>query len=301
MPRLSIIIPYQNDDTTLESTILSVLENRPEDSEVIVVHDGSYPDPYQLGDEVLLIEDASSSPTAQVNAGLMVARAPVVCVLSNGALILGEGWAEGPCRRLMETDEIATLAVSVGSSSCDSATRGIGLEATSEVYWLQAGLVEQSHSGCFSGPVMSCGFYRRKVLLAIGGWNERIAWDNADIELALLMSRMGLRCELHEDESVVATASRKRLSTLSSVKELADLAVTYGLSGAGLPTAVLHLLKGALNGRMLRSVAWSAGLLRPKGIADFSDRLKSAELGLHRMRQQAETKATSLSSLRRAA
>ena len=51
VPRLSIIIPHRNDQL-LEETILSVLENRPRDCEIIVAHDGSYCDPYQLVDEV---------------------------------------------------------------------------------------------------------------------------------------------------------------------------------------------------------------------------------------------------------
>ena len=71
MPRLSIIIPHRNNDQRLEETILSVLENRPRDCEVIVVHDGSYRDPYDLGDEVVYVqEEPNSSAVELLNAGL---------------------------------------------------------------------------------------------------------------------------------------------------------------------------------------------------------------------------------------
>ena len=36
-PRLSIVIPAPGNEETLEETLVSVLENRPEDSEIVVV------------------------------------------------------------------------------------------------------------------------------------------------------------------------------------------------------------------------------------------------------------------------
>jgi len=137
--------------------------------------------------------------------------------------------------------------------------------------------------------------------LAIGGWNDQIAWENADVELALLMSRLGLQCELYSSDCVVATTSKKRMSSSSSVKQLADLAVTYGLTEAGLPSAISHFFKGVLKKQLARSLAWSTGLLCSKGTAQFSERLKAAELGLHRLRQQSATAPSSPWGLRRAA
>ncbi len=44
-PRLSIIVPYCRDEAAFETTLVSVLENRPNQCEVLVPHDGSYQDP----------------------------------------------------------------------------------------------------------------------------------------------------------------------------------------------------------------------------------------------------------------
>ena len=80
MPRLSIIVPHRHDDQRLEATILSLLENRPRDCEVIVAHDGSYLDPYQLSDEVIYVqEEQGASVVELLNAGLMAACSPIVC------------------------------------------------------------------------------------------------------------------------------------------------------------------------------------------------------------------------------
>jgi glycosyltransferase involved in cell wall biosynthesis len=289
VPRLSIIIPHQNDDTTMESTILSVLENRPDDSEIIVVHDGSYSDPYQLGDELLLIEEGNSTPAAQVNAGLLISRAPLVCVLANGAVVSQENWADEAIVQLTRSRTIASFAVTTQLLSTSARIRGIRSEATSDLNCLQTGQVDNRNPGRACAPTLSCGFYRRRILLAIGGWNDQIAWENADIELAFLMSRLGLLCEADAGERVVATTSKHRCSSSTSIQEMADLAIIYGLTQSGLPQAVSHLLKGLLSGKISRAVAWSTGLLRAGGTTQFSDRIKSAELGLHRLRQQEQT------------
>ena len=56
MPQLSILIPFFEEESKLESTLVSVLENRPYSCEVIVAHQGSYSDPYNLSDEVRFVE-----------------------------------------------------------------------------------------------------------------------------------------------------------------------------------------------------------------------------------------------------
>ena len=56
MPRLSIVVFCFHDSQLLEETLVSVLQNRPDNSEVLVMHDGTYEDPYDLVDEVRFIE-----------------------------------------------------------------------------------------------------------------------------------------------------------------------------------------------------------------------------------------------------
>ena len=87
MPRLSTIIPHRGNSLALENTILSVLENQSDDCEVILVHDGSYSDPYNLSDELLIIEEQTDNPITLLNVGLMAACSPTICVLTPGATL----------------------------------------------------------------------------------------------------------------------------------------------------------------------------------------------------------------------
>ena len=61
IPQLSIVVPVFGDSAAFEATLVSVLENQPSCSEVIVAHDGSYDDPFDLADEVRLVESQAST------------------------------------------------------------------------------------------------------------------------------------------------------------------------------------------------------------------------------------------------
>ena len=56
VPRLSIVIPSVGDCNLLEDSLVSVLENRPADCEVLVVHNRPYDDPYNLAGEVRFVQ-----------------------------------------------------------------------------------------------------------------------------------------------------------------------------------------------------------------------------------------------------
>ena len=55
MPRLAIIISAVGSIEALENTLVSVLENRPADCDVVVVHSKPYSDPYELKNEVRFV------------------------------------------------------------------------------------------------------------------------------------------------------------------------------------------------------------------------------------------------------
>ncbi len=95
MPRLSIIVPHLHDDAGLELTLLSVLENRTSEVEVLIAHDGSYVDPYELSqDEAVLIESSKGvSLSSQLNLTIASACSPYIQVLMPGAVV-ERGWFE---------------------------------------------------------------------------------------------------------------------------------------------------------------------------------------------------------------
>lgn len=93
MPRLSIIIPLRSHSEDFETTLVSVLENRPDDCEVIVAHDGNYQDPFDLGDEVCFAIGSDCSLLNLVRAGSEIATSPIVHVLADGFQAIA-GWTD---------------------------------------------------------------------------------------------------------------------------------------------------------------------------------------------------------------
>ncbi len=280
MPRLSIIVPHQHQDSQLEATLLSLLENRPDDSEIIVIHDGSYRDPYELADEVIFIEEDRSSNTLKLlNAGVMAACSPAVCVLLDGATVT-DGWSEAALSTLLESEtSVAAVAVAVQTSRGQT-SHGIDARLLNRPSFAQAGRVEanSARAECI-GPVLACGFYRRKVLLALGGWNEELEEQAADVELALALGSLGLACQCDNSTLVAINAAQSRTLPPAAWKQLSSLVAAHGLVAPGWGNSLKSLLGGFLQGRLFTAAAWGAGL------RDAST-IRRTQLRLNHARQQ---------------
>ena len=94
MPRLACIIPVVGNTDGLDSTLLSVLERRPDDCEMLVVLNVPYPDPYNLQGEIQILQaPPETGLVGCVNIGMAATQAPIVHLLANG-LEASEGWVE---------------------------------------------------------------------------------------------------------------------------------------------------------------------------------------------------------------
>jgi hypothetical protein len=83
--RLSILIPAIGDQQTLDETVLSVLENRPADCELLLVHRPEYRDPYALADEVRFVQTSGGrTPLGMLLDGVQAARAELIHWLQPG-------------------------------------------------------------------------------------------------------------------------------------------------------------------------------------------------------------------------
>jgi hypothetical protein len=117
--RLSIIVPLHENEAAMEETLVSVLQNRPADSEILLCHDGSYNDPYQLCDEVELVaaDVSSSSPCLidLISAGAHAASGPFAHVITAG-LTATEGWTDAALEKF-EQDDCGSVAAVVRNSA----------------------------------------------------------------------------------------------------------------------------------------------------------------------------------------
>lgn len=239
VPRLSIVIPCLGGAAEFDDTLVSVLQNRPARCEVLVVHTQPYDDPYGLQDEVQFIRVSGRPTLVQLaNTGLEAARGDVVHLLGC-RLTTNEGWAEAALEHFQDSGvaavsplivdavhgQIATAGVnySLGGSR-QLVGRGIEMKNTRRVSHLQA-----------AGPTLDAGFYRREVLLALGGWQEALG-ETADADLAQSLAAL-------EQKTVVAT------------------------------DCVLHertpapRLGGFSHGRALERLFWRQAAVRQKGLA----------------------------------
>ncbi len=279
MPRLSIIVPHRQNDSRLEDTLVSVLENRPADSEIIVVHDGSYGDQYDLGDEVVFVREVGPTTTLRMlNAGLMAACAPAVCVLLDGTRV-SPSWSDTAVATLLES-QAASASVSIEYETKDKSL-GIDARIAQRTSAAKRGQVEVAQDTQPSaGPVLACGFYRRKALLALGGWNEDLDESVADIELALAFNSQGLRCEQEPMSSVlVGSGNASRAFSAKATSQLASILAAHGAVATGLFESWKSILTDCLRGRVVSALAWSAGLRD-------ANTIRRTQLRLAHLRQQ---------------
>jgi hypothetical protein len=107
--RLAILVPHLGDVASLETTLASILANRPADCEILVLLQRPYEDPYDIRGEVRFVPlECRSSVTEVVNRGIQLAGAPVVHVLLCGTEV-HEGWADAALTRFCDP-RIAVVA-----------------------------------------------------------------------------------------------------------------------------------------------------------------------------------------------
>ena len=84
IPRVSVVVPLQRDEKLFEETLLSVLENRADGCEILAVHNGTYSDPFDLGDEVRFVVARSSNLVDLIRDAFDATHAGIVHVLGTG-------------------------------------------------------------------------------------------------------------------------------------------------------------------------------------------------------------------------
>jgi len=197
VPRLSIIVPHLHDDSALELTLLSILENRERDFEILIAHDGQYHDPYALDqDEAILIESESgASFTEQLNLAVASACSPTVQVLLPGCVVK-EHWCD-EALYLMKDKTVSAVCLPVADVS------------TNEVYLGLAGdslphrrVTGSSHN--VVGPLLCGGMFRKGILKNICGWLEPCQREIAEVDFALMVSALDMRTEIAQQVTIRA-------------------------------------------------------------------------------------------------
>ncbi|MCA9104068.1 MAG: glycosyltransferase family 2 protein [Planctomycetales bacterium] len=215
MTRLSIVVACFNRVDLLEETLIAVLQNRPRQSEVVVVHDGRYTDPYDLKEEVRFVSVAAdSSWVGSLNAGIDQSEGEIVHVL--GAGVLPEAnWADAALEPFSDHAVGSVCPVLLGAGeSTKIRCLGVGLGPLLGRKVLAVGREWNENRPprvTPLGPNLVAAFYRREALLAAGGLTEDYGDELADIDLAYRLEDVGYDLEVaYESHLRVDVVDRPR-------------------------------------------------------------------------------------------
>jgi len=178
-----------------------VLQNRPQHCEVLVVHRGSYDDPYELRDEVGFVEVAAEADLIRtINAGIRAAGGEVVHVLQAGVQA-EEGWTD-PALDWFNDPMVGAVSPLVveGDDPSRIASAGICYTAGGRRVVNGAGAQLQNSEEVLGrniiGPTLTAAFYRRSAIDALGGLCAKAGTGFADVDIAMSLKALGFCCIL---------------------------------------------------------------------------------------------------------
>ena len=196
--RLSILIPVLSNLKKLEDTLVSILENRPANSQIVVVLNEPYADPYQLRDEVCFVEASRDADLIEsINCGLAKCRAPIIHILSCG-MEVSPGWTDSVLPHFADPTIAAVAPLVLQRRDGNKViSAGVGYRASGAVKRVgfgkspaQASLEKEQ----FFGADILAAFFRRSAWDAVNGLNPAVKGHLAGVDLALALHFTGLRC-----------------------------------------------------------------------------------------------------------
>ncbi len=250
--RCSIAVMLQRSPQRMEQTLLSVLENLPPASEVLLVLDGRYEDPYRLEGEVRFVRAGHRATWAQcANAALSAAQGEWLQLLPAGSVVK-PGWCQWIDHLPEETSpRVVIPAVYARSPAQTKAESGHAeTEPGTEIP-----LPLEPWRPCrLSGALARWGvrgsgfFFHRSSVQEVGGWRLGLAAPWADVELADRLVQHGYLMALTPDCHVELSAAasprsawgrgwhQRRMALLVQSRWQKVLA-----AAAGLPRTLLRL------------------------------------------------------------
>jgi len=161
-----------------------------------VACDSLYQDPYDLVDEVTFArsDDPTNDWHALANESLKFVDEPYLCLLMPG-IRMEQDFASESIGWLEQETSLAAVAPRIHGvqsrpiSAAAMSRRGRRVLLTTEQ-------VNSPRTTAIElGPTCLAGFYRTESLRQVGGWNDRIHAEIADIELSSRLENVGFECE----------------------------------------------------------------------------------------------------------
>jgi len=218
--RLSIVIPCLGPCEQFEDTLASVLQHRPDRSEIIVVHRRPYADPYHLQGEVTFSHVESTTLVDLVNDAVQDSRGEVIHVLASGSEVR-DGWTHAALRHFADP-RIAAVAPLVLQLASPGRIETMGVRYTLGGERISVGhdVAIPDHHVLLDevlGPSLLAGFFSKDALLALGGFCRDVGDELADIDFALALRDLGCRTVLEPKSQVSYASPVGRRSLLGAI------------------------------------------------------------------------------------
>ena len=204
MALLTIIIPLleETDTDLFEATLVSILENRPEEDDILVINAAGYDNCYDLTQEegvVFLPADPQTGLIDAINIGIRNSDTPFVCPVLCGCEV-AEDWARPALARL--DDDRAAVVIpktrKITSSGRELASFGYALSRDGVLLPLRSGRLP---AGSLAAPTLAGAFFRRQTVLELGLFQPALG-PMAFADMAFLCDEAGLDV-LFEPDSVL--------------------------------------------------------------------------------------------------
>ncbi len=205
--RLTIVVPHLRADGPFEDTLISILENRPAKAEVVVAHDGSYSDPFDLSDEVRFVTAGSASMPELIGAAAAQAAGRYVHVIANGVRATA-GWVDSALELLQQDaiGQVAPLAVSrIDDSIIAAGWTGGWLAPTVPVAQGQTKLGRRD-AVRLQGACLAASFWNRDLLRQLTTAYAAPQAAAAQYAWSQMLRQQGWRVALASDSVVLAEA-----------------------------------------------------------------------------------------------
>jgi hypothetical protein len=255
-PRLSIVIPTPADTAAMEETLVSVLEHRPDDCEIVVALGCEYADPWNIREEVRFVQAPSgSSLVGCVNLGVAASAGAVVHILAAGWRAT-EGWTDRPMERFEDDDVGAVVPLGVAADDRDHvvsagvrcAVGGRRINVAADTRWRRAKAADCPPTGGTvpQGPSLESGFWRSNVLAMAGrGFTTACGDAAADTDMAITLARSGRSVVVEPHARVIVPAAAAKVRTRSFTAGLhAERLFWRSVAGSSFVSAlVLHVVE----------------------------------------------------------
>lgn len=200
VPTLSIVISSLAGAGPLERGLVTVLANRPRDSEVIVVHRHDYDDPYDLRDEVRFIHVQSRCGLVECfHRGLREASAPFVHCLQAG-LEVTAGWCVSALAHFDDPLVAAVAPEVVETDPCEFPHSLATISGSRPSTPPPA--ASQGSAQLIPGPDVRAAFYRRELIERLRVPALNLGDDLTDVDFALALRQTGHRAVLEPNSRI---------------------------------------------------------------------------------------------------